>query len=315
MARGELTLFEIGLREGWLCHGWVHEPSFPEPLRRDVHRAFEVGVLLAGRQDRHFGGLVIPIGPGDVYLASGWEPHGWRTTAPGTRLLVVQFLPQFLGDERLDNESWLSLFARPSEDRPRADTPDTRSRALHIAHRLIEEFETHRPGWQTAVRIGLLDLLFTVGRGERRGAAPSGQRTDHLSSLQRVIPAVNLVHSRPRERVTVAQAAAACSLSPCYFSVLFRRATGFSFAKFALRFRLHCAVDALLSGDIGEDRIAFDFGFHDASHFRRAFRRMYGCAPTQYRSRYAEPVATDMPELIVPDAAQSGASDSGTAAR
>lgn len=278
-------------------HGGVVEHAYPAALDTDMHQAFEMGVLLSGREERHFEDVVVPVEAGEVWLCAGWEPHGWRALEEGTRELVLQFLPDFLGEEVLGDISWLSIFSAPPDQRPRATTPEMREEALAIAHRLRHEMRERRRRWLTAVRLGLLQLLLLVSRDWEPRDHLGRSNVVRTGSLAKVLPAVRLVYSHPTRRLSLAEAAAACGLSVSQFGYVFRRVMGLSFGKFCMRARLAYVAELLLTTELPVESIAGQAGFSDASHLHHAFAKAYGCTPAKYRSdgqraggieRYAE---------------------------
>lgn len=264
---------------------WVIEQPYPEAPDRDMHAAFEIGVVVCGRQERWAEGHRTELARGDVYLNAAWEPHEWRTLSPGTILLVMHLLPEFLGEEALDGVSWLSLFAARPADRPRVGDGETRQEVLRIARDISLELERRRRGWLTGVRLGVLRLLFALAREWSRPEAAGGAGARGATGLARISPAMELVESNLGRRVSLGEAAAACALSPSQFSLLFRRTMGVSFGKFALRCRLGCGRHLLVNTDSPLEAIAGELGFVSASHFHHAFVKVYGWTPARYRDQ------------------------------
>lgn len=254
-------------------------------LEGHMNQSFEVGILLTGRQDRHLQDFVIAQEPGDVYLSPAWEPHGRRTTAPDTLLLVIHFLPEFLGEEAFEDLAWLSLFVSPPAERPRATTPQMRRQMLAIASEISEEITGRGRRWLASARLSLLRLLFTLARDWDPPHRTGRRGRTWVSDLSRIVPAVELVHAHLDRRVSLGEAAAACSFSPSQFHAVFRRAMGLTFGKFALRNRVAHAASVLLSTDLPLEAIAGEYGFGDASHLHHAFATQYGCTPAQYREQ------------------------------
>ncbi|MDH4179448.1 MAG: AraC family transcriptional regulator [Armatimonadota bacterium] len=255
------------------------------PLEIDVHAGTEVGIVLAGSQERHFEDLVCPLVPGDVWLCATWEPHGWRTTAPRSRDVVLIFLPEFLGEEELGNLSWLSLFSVAAKDRPRVTTPAMRERVLDLGGELLDELTHASPGWESAIRLDLLRLLLTLSRGWEPPRRSELKPSIRASNLPRLAPAIDLVHSRPLRRISLGEAAKACGLSRAQFCLLFRSTMGLSFGMFCRRSRLGRVAQLLLSTDLSTETIAGEAGFADGSHLHRAFVKQYGCTPGVYRAQ------------------------------
>jgi AraC-like DNA-binding protein len=266
-------------------HGGVIEHTYPAPLGTDMHQAFEVGVLLSGQEERHFEDTIVSVKPGDMWLCGAWEPHGWRASAAGTRELVLQFLPDFLGEEVFDGISWLSLFSAPPEQRPRLDGEAGRKEALAIAKDLRREMRERRRGWLAAVRLGILRLLLMLTREWDPEDLPGRGYTVRTGNLGKIMPAVRLVHSHPTRRLSLNEAAATCGLSVSQFGYLFRHLMGLSFGKFCMRVRLAYVAQLLLTTNLAVDPIAEAAGFSDASHLHHAFAQVYGSTPARYRTR------------------------------
>ncbi len=256
------------------------------PLEIEVHAGIEVGVLLAGSEEHQLDDWACRVAPGDVWLTATWEPHGWRVAAPNTEDVIVIFLPEFLGEEQIGAHSWLDLFALPAKQRPRVTTRDMRRRVMELGLELRREVQGQRPGWESAVRLGLLSLLLALSREWRAPARSSSRSRARASSLPRIMPALSLVQSRPARRVTLAEAAEACGLSRAQFCLIFQDAVGMSFGRFCRRSRLGYAAELLLSTDLPMAAIAQRSGFADSSHMHRSFCRHHGCTPGKYRAQY-----------------------------
>ncbi len=266
-------------------HADVASRTGPEPLRLEWHDGIEVGVMLSGTAERHFQGYVIPGVPGDVWLCAMSEPHGRRITSRHEENVVLIFLPQYLGEEKLGDISWLSIFAASPEQRPRVTTEEMRAEVLAIGEEMRREILQQHRGWETAVRLALLKLLFTLSR-DWKPPVHSGRRVNvSPSNLSRIMPALTLLHVDGAHRVGLSQAAVACGLSRSRFSLLFHETMGLSFSKFCLRARLAVVAQKLAMTDLSTEDIAQQLDFVDASHLHRTFARHYACTPAVYRRR------------------------------
>lgn len=278
-----LTLYDHHLDEARPF--WVSGDRQPQPTPLDlhIHQGVEVGIGLSGCMEISFSEAVVSVGPGDVWLCAMWEPHGWRVTAPDTLTVKVIFLPSFLGDEMLGDRPWLSLFATPPSQRPRVESREMREEALRIGHDFHREIVARRAGWESMVRIEVLRALIQLSR-EWTPPPSAGQSSGQsASAVARIMPALQRVHSDPRRRITLAEAAAACALSRSSFGALFKHAMGLSFGRFCLRARLTIVAHHLLTTDMTVETIAEEAGFGDGSHLHHAFLKEYGCTPRRYR--------------------------------
>jgi len=85
--------------------------------------------------------------------------------------------------------------------------------------------------------------------------------------------------SRPVRLQHIAQAA---GTTPAYLTTLFRQLEGLPLHKYLVRLRLARAlVELPQTSDL--TRLAGDLGFASHSHFSSAFRRSFGCTPSEFR--------------------------------
>lgn len=69
-----------------------------------------------------------------------------------------------------------------------------------------------------------------------------------------------------------------------HFCKLFRKATGLKFTEYVTRIRLEDAKQKLLNPNLRVSEIAYDVGFQSLTQFNRAFKRIFGQSPTEFRA-------------------------------
>lgn len=266
---------------------WAATHLHPTPTSPivSIHPGIEVGIVLAGREEVQLEDCVTRGAPGDVWLCAISEPHRCRIVSPNTQNLVLVFLPSFLGEQMLGDLPWLTLFAAPPADRPRVTTSQIRSTVLEIARGLEREIDAKAAGWQCAVRLDLLRLLFYLSRGWDRPALPQAGRRNDAGNLSRIMPALALLNQRIPRSTSRPQAARACGLGRSRFSMIFRETMGVTFRTFSRRARIAYAANMLLTTDLAAADIAEKAGFADASHLHHSFVQEYACTPGQYREQ------------------------------
>ncbi len=95
--------------------------------------------------------------------------------------------------------------------------------------------------------------------------------------------AIQYIAAHYAENVTLAALSEEVSLSPNYFSTVFKQAMGKGYREYLTEIRLKEACHLLTETDQSMTDIAFAVGFSDQSTFCKAFRREYGVTPGQYR--------------------------------
>ena len=79
------------------------------------------------------------------------------------------------------------------------------------------------------------------------------------------------------------------NMSAGYFSTKFKEMTGINFVDYVARIRIEKARDLLLDPNRRVSEIAFEVGFQSLSQFNRAFRRIAGESPRDYRAKHSLP--------------------------
>jgi len=263
----------------------THWHTYAGPPAISIHAGIEVGIVLAGREEIQLEGCVIRGDPGDVWLCAMSEPHTYRVVVPDTTNLVMIFVPSFLGEEMLGDKPWLTLFASPPVERPQVTTLELRQTVMAIGRELQREIDSKEDGWDCAVRLDLLRLLFYLSRGWNYQSSTKEGGSAYTGNLGRIMPALALLHERIPQPVSRAEAARACGLGRSRFTMLFRETMGVSFRTFRRRARIAFAANMLLTTDLCTENIAEVAGFADASHLHRSFVQEYGCTPGQYREQ------------------------------
>ncbi len=82
----------------------------------------------------------------------------------------------------------------------------------------------------------------------------------------------------------LAELADQVSLSPHYFSMLFKHSLGVSPHHYVLRECISEAQKRLAGGRVSISQLALSLGFSDQSHFSQTFRKMTGTTPKRYQS-------------------------------
>ena len=138
-----------------------------------------------------------------------------------------------------------------------------RELALSVARRLVLFLK--RPGGQSQFSAQLASQL-----AER----------EPLRELQAWIA------ERPQAPLTVEALAHRVGMSPRNFARVFAREVGMTPARFVEEARVEHARRALEEGDAGVAAVASAAGFGSAETLRRAFLRVLGVGPAEYRSRF-----------------------------
>ncbi len=91
-----------------------------------------------------------------------------------------------------------------------------------------------------------------------------------------------------KDQVSLQELAEKCSLSPKYFSRLFKEKFGKSFTEMRLDIRMNLAKDLLINSELSIQEVAFEVGYQSPEAFSKAFKELNGISPKEYRQLFWE---------------------------
>lgn len=176
----------------------------------------------------------------------------------------------------------LSAVARFDPDanpaRPFAITHTPSDAAMYVEQRRLFDYAPELDSMEVDERV--LALLHRVL------AAVYRKRPVMPETLREQVEAARFAIARDFTRNTsLRQIAAEAGASPFHLCRAFRKVTGETMTSYRHSLRLRSALERLRDKRTGLTALALDLGYASHSHFTRAFRRVFGVAPSQYRSR------------------------------
>ena len=119
-----------------------------------------------------------------------------------------------------------------------------------------------------------LELLGSMGRNSR---------PEPKSAPMWLSSALELLHDRYDENLTIADIAGSVGIHPIHLARTFRRYLHSTPAEFSRWRRLEKAVHLLARTSLPLTEVALRSGFADQSHFSKSFARRFGLPPGEYR--------------------------------
>jgi AraC family transcriptional regulator len=170
----------------------------------------------------------------------------------------------FVEPESTEGRMLSSRFGAP------AISPLPQPAASQWASRLLKAFRGHADAH-------VMKDMARAAVAQLAGTTTSARNVD-----VRMARALDHIRSRIRAPVSLADAAAAATLSPSRFRHLFVQETGTSFRAYLLWLRINVAIEAAMAG-ASWTQAAHEAGFADSSHLTRTHKRMFGIEPTAIR--------------------------------
>jgi AraC-like DNA-binding protein len=252
----------------------------PSTGRYQTHDFWEMGVVLHGTYRHETISEKTVLSPGGCWWVGPWEPHSYTIFEGGTRILIIGFIPAALSALTLNDPHpppYAMPFLRPgSRSKLRRQPPESRKRILGLAEDWALLLKNRPAGWQTIERFyfGLIlaeNLL--SGNTSPDITAGKGQKAEQI------LHAVDFINRNLHRKLHLDEASRSACLGRTQFIRHFKVVMGTPFAKYIIQRRLERVRSDLLNGGYKLETMARRWGFCDASHLIRQYKKFYGTTP------------------------------------
>lgn len=132
-------------------------------------------------------------------------------------------------------------------------------------------------------RLALLSrLLYLLCRDGYTPADRQGS-VNHDKNMERLKGVIQYIEGHYSEKIREDEVAEKFYFTPTYFSRFFKKATGMTFKRFVINYRVNRARDLLRDTDLTATDIALQTGFADSRMLSLAFKDVFDVSPTQFR--------------------------------
>ena len=225
--------------------------------------------------------LLLPVGA-TAQGAALLNPHESESVElSGAEFLSVTLTPAFV----LDCATRAGFASAHGMVSWRVRAPENDERLARMARDLAEELTRAEAG-QAAFIAALMEqlTLHLLRRYANVKRAPEVELSRVGLVDRRIRRAVELMHARLAEDVSLDEMAAAAYLSPFHFARLFKKLMGNSPHAYLAALRAARAQTLLAESDMSVTEIAARVGHGSPSHFTKAFRQATGLTPREFRA-------------------------------
>lgn len=252
--------------------------TMPEP---HYHPFYEIYYLLQGERSYFINDSVYTVNKGDLVLINPYELHrtdNKGSTAAGFERILINFAHDFV-EKILPDDIPLLPFGKenrliriPLKEQPAVEA---------LLWEMIAESRGKSAGHTAYVRSLLTKLLVRIYRC--RSHDEPKQEELHNPIHRKISEIALYLSDHYKEKPALPDVARAFFISPSYLSRLFKEVTGFHFREYLLLLRLREAQEQLREKSAKVTDIAMSCGFENIAHFNKAFKKMIGISPLQYR--------------------------------
>ena len=239
-------------------------------LRRSSYDSFLIMYMQKGSCEIETGGRICHAGPDQIVLLDCYEPHCYYTTT-GWDAEWLHF----------DGSNARSYFKAIMDSRnPVINLHDT-YRFEKYLHKIYISFKDHISIKEALLNNYIVNILteLLIGRDMEHSVNVSA------NIIEDTVAYINEHLAGP---LTLEELASQASLSPFYFSRLFKKETGFTPHGYVNTARVNNAKFLLKSSNATIKEICFGTGFTSESSFCTTFKKITGSTPSEYRERICQ---------------------------
>ena len=269
-----------------------------KPYYNHHHPELEISCIQQGSGVFTCEGKDYPFRAGDVFLHCGNDAHYFHRIAPEMQLVMLVF--QFeqrqiwaLGGEWFE-PAYLQLFSGGGSIGHYV--PREAPEAQAICQLLQESFDDCReqkPAYQMLVKAKLLAMLSNLVRffHEDLPEPPELPSFRHRHQIER---SMQFILKHLDSEFSLDDLAREAQMSRSYYSSSFRKLNGVSVWEYITSMRIERAQQMLETSEKSILEISGSCGYNNISNFNRAFRRVTGKTPREYRKDCQQANSTRM---------------------
>lgn len=223
--------------------------------------------------------------PGDVLFIWPGELHE-IVSNEDNQLIGLQFNTSVFNDLP-DFAPYLSLFRTFHHIRQVENPSLTQSMLVHIKHMIsVQEKNEVFSGVEELICLYEMFIEFGTYIKETVLKDTAQNTTVNNSTLDKINIACSYIMENCEQELTLESVADYIGFSSCYFSRIFKQATGYNFVEYLTLQRVKRAQALLSDSNLAITDISYQAGFKSISTFNRVFKQYRSCSPREYRKYY-----------------------------
>lgn len=254
------------------------------------HRELELIFINKGTGLRFIGDHVDEFKEGELVLVGSNLPHLWKNSPEyynnlglETDTIILQFLPDFLGDDFFSmNESILlkKLIKRANNGLEFKDEA-LKQKIYSLLLKLNES-----SGFQSIII--LMDILHRLSVSTEINQFASSGFSDEINEKdsERINKVYQFVLNNFHREIQLSEVAELSFLGISPFCRFFKKRTHKPFSQFLNEVRIGHACKLLIENDLSISQITYSCGFNSQTNFNRQFKKLKRVSPRDYQKMH-----------------------------
>uniref|UniRef100_UPI0032169E88 AraC family transcriptional regulator n=1 Tax=uncultured Draconibacterium sp. TaxID=1573823 RepID=UPI0032169E88 len=249
------------------------------------HPEYEINyVCNADKAQRAVGDSLELIDDTDLVLIGSYLQHGWIDGEKGhknIREITIQFHKDLFHPSLLERNIMRKIDTLLKKS---AKGIKFSKQTIKQAGPYIEKL-VKTNGTNTLVE--LIHILGILAESDNYRLLSSGTVNSYKHEKNEQFKTICLyIGNNFHQTIKLEDIAAIHNMTTSTFSRLIKRETGKSFIEYLNDFRISHTARQLVETNLSITEIAFNSGFNNLANFNRIFRKIKGCTPTEYKTKF-----------------------------
>jgi len=267
--------------------------SCPESGRREFvphhHTELELAYFLSGSGTYSVLNKSYPIKKGDIFLFGNDEIHKITEVLPGEpmQILNIHFAPRLLweNDDQVSSSQYRKVFWGRNEnfahqlDRNNVVFQEIQSEIIQIEN----EWKNQSVCFELMIRFSIIKILILISRNFNFINEKEDSFNLSTGNFTAINNTIQYIDHHFTEEISIAQLSSSCNMTQNGYSIYFKRMNGITPCNYIISKRINRAVHLLKNSDMGIFEIALESGYHNTANFNKAFRKLIGMTPSDYK--------------------------------
>ncbi|MFH6994484.1 helix-turn-helix domain-containing protein [Flavobacterium sp. FlaQc-48] len=246
---------------------------------------FEMVFVLEGKGTQIINDHRLPYACDKLFLIFPQDTHSFEVTEK-TKFFFIRFHDSYLKTQSSNWIQKLEFIFHNHNHLPGCILKTVTDKPLLRAmiEALIREENSNFPQQQEVIK-QILNTIITIAARNISLMVPF---TPYPSNTEPSLDLLNYVHQniyRP-EALKAAKMALVFHVSPTYISEYFKTKTGQSIQQYVMAYKIKLIETRLKFTNMQINEIVYEFGFSDASHLNRLFKKYTGLNPSDFKKQF-----------------------------
>lgn len=252
------------------------------------HHQLEISYVHSGEGEYIVGDNVYTFSAGDIFIFNSLEPHALGVHPPTeVENHVISFDPRFIWsiETNIFDARYLKIFfnQKGNQQNKISCSHPMSQEISKLFLELESEFDKKIPEYELMIKVKLLNMLVCFIRYYGHSSEKDEEYSMRKKATEHMNVVAEYIDKNLTEEIRLEDLARLCHMNASYFSTFFKKYNGIPPSEYIMKKRIQKAVQYLTDEEKNIIEIAGMCGFNNSSNFNKAFKKVTGQKPSDFR--------------------------------